>query len=324
MGGTISAFAARHPTIRAFAGKVLKDNIGFLASALSWTLLTSIVPIVVGLTAITGFLLRDKPSAQHSVIGHLSAALQGVLSPSQIAGLVSASIQHSSTLGLIGIVGIIWGGSNVGGTISTVFQPIFEVRGRPFLREKLIDIVMIVVFSALMMVIIAATASITLLNRLFVDVPLTGQGEFALATLISLLAAFLLFAIIYLVFPNTDPRFRFGNIWLGAAVAAILFQSLTFIWPLYTSLAHFQRYTAVLASLLVLATWLYSFSIILMVGAELVAFRALSQAARDHEPIGPAPDGNVPQHGIGQAWMPDLEVERRPGVEGGVSERTRS
>jgi len=69
-------------------------------------------------------------------------------------------------LSIIGVLGVLWGGSNVGGAISTVFQPIFHVKGRSFLVEKLIDVGMIIVFTALMLVIIGATAAGALLNRL--------------------------------------------------------------------------------------------------------------------------------------------------------------
>src|SRR5579862_2160361 len=115
-----------HPEPISFVQKVGQDNIGFLASALAWTMLTSIVPIVVGLTAITGIILQGNPGAQSSVVSHLSAALQGVLSPAEIKKLVEASVQHTGVLVIVGFLGTLWGGSNLGGTISTVFQPIFH------------------------------------------------------------------------------------------------------------------------------------------------------------------------------------------------------
>ena len=91
-------------------------------------------------------------------------------------------------------------------------------------------------------------------------------------------AAFLLFAVIYLAFPNTEPRFRLGTIWPGAAIAAVLFELLTSSWPLYAHFAHFSRYVTVLFPLLVLTAWIYFFCMILLVGAEVVAIRALREA----------------------------------------------
>ena len=45
----ISEFPRRHPSLDLFIQKVMRDNITFPASAVAWTLLTSVLPIVVGL-----------------------------------------------------------------------------------------------------------------------------------------------------------------------------------------------------------------------------------------------------------------------------------
>jgi uncharacterized BrkB/YihY/UPF0761 family membrane protein len=55
----ISDFLRRHPSLDLFMQKVMRDNITFLAPAVAWTLLTSVVPIVVGLMAISNLFLRD-------------------------------------------------------------------------------------------------------------------------------------------------------------------------------------------------------------------------------------------------------------------------
>jgi membrane protein len=293
--GHITRSLHRHPNLELFLKKVMKDNITFLASAVSWTLLTSIVPIVAGLVGISSLFLRD-PATQQSVINHLSYALQGALQPQDITQMVKTTIQHRGVFGIIGIVGFLWGGMNVGGAFSTVFQPIFEVNGRDFLKEKLLDVCMIFVFVALMIVIIVSTTAGALITRLFPTAPIPGGTAFLIGTPISLAAAFLLFAILYLVFPNPKPRFKLTNVWSGALVAAVLFQILSFIWPLYTQLGHFSRYSAVIAPLVVLGAWIYFFSLILMVGAEIVAFQAIREANRMGQAVGPQPQNFVPSH----------------------------
>lgn len=290
-----SGFWEKHPDISAFFDKVMKDNIGFLASALAWSLLTSLVPIMVGLLAISAFFLRD-PSTQHATVTHLSQALQGVLTPTDLQSLVRITTAHAGLLGIIGFLGVIWGGSNVGGAISTVCQPVFQVRGRDFLQEKLIDIGMIVVFTVLMVVIVAATSAGAILDRLFSNFPISGAAQFLIGIVVALFAAFLLFAVTYIVFPNTSPRFKLQNVWPGALIAAVLFEILSYIWPLYSNFAHFSKYGSLLGAVAVLTAWLYFLSIVLIVGAEFVAYAALKQARKEQEPIGPKPDGTVPQH----------------------------
>jgi uncharacterized BrkB/YihY/UPF0761 family membrane protein len=276
----------------------MKDNLGMLAAVVSWSVLTSVVPIMLGLLAISGFLLAGNPSAQTSVISHLSAALQGALTTKDIQEIVKASAQHAGLLGIVGFLSILWGGANVGGAISTAFQAIFEVNGRNFIVEKLIDMGMIFVFAILMVIIIAATSAAAIVSRLFSGVPIPGGATFVIGVVIGVIAAFLLFSAIYLVFPNTEPPFRFQNVWKGALVSAILFEILSFIWPIYAHFAHFSRYGAVLFPILLLTAWIYFFSMILMVGAEVVAFASIRETNRQGQPIGPAPTESVPQHDV--------------------------
>jgi membrane protein len=289
-----SRFLERHPVLKSFVGKIMKDNLGLLAPVVSWTLITSVVPITVGLVAISSLFLHS-PSAQASVIDHLAAALQGAFTRQEIQDTVHVAVRHNGLLGIIGFIGILWGGSAVGGAISTVFQPIFRVGGRPFVREKLIDVSMILLLTALLIVVVFSTTAIAYLDKLVAGrfPPVTAV---LIATGASLLAAYTLFASIYLVFPNVRQRFKLRHVWTGALVAAVLFQGLTCIFPIYTSLAHLQEYGAVLGAMLVLTAWIYLFSMILLIGAEIVAFSALRAARGEHERIGPAPDGTVPQH----------------------------
>ncbi|MGH2441946.1 MAG: YihY/virulence factor BrkB family protein [Chloroflexota bacterium] len=278
--------------------KLSKDNVGTLGAIVSWNVLTSLVPILIGLIAISGFVLRNNPSAQQSVITHLSQALKGVLSPKDLRNLVAASTKHAGLLGIIGFIGVLWGGSNVGGAISTVFQAIFEVKGRNFIVEKIIDIVMIFVFAALMIVIILGTTSGALLKRIFTGFSLSGPVTFVIGTAISLLAAFLLFAVIYAVFPNVERKFRFGNLWKGALAAAIIFEILSYIWPLYAHFAHFGSHGAFLGAIALLLAWIYFFSMTMVLGAEVVAIGAIDASNLAGESLGPAPENTVPQHTV--------------------------
>ncbi|GAC1322480.1 MAG: virulence factor BrkB family protein [Chloroflexota bacterium] len=278
--------------------KLSKDNLGVLASIVAWSVLSSIVPIVVGLIAISGFVLRGNASAQQSVITHLSQGLQGVLSAAELKNLVAASTQHTGILGIVGFVGVLWGGASVGGAISTVFQAVFEVKGRSFIAEKLIDIGMIFVFTILLIVIIVGTTAGAVIKSIFTSFALSGVTTFIIGTIISVGAAFLLFASIYTVFPNVETRFKFGNVWKGALIAAIVFQILTYIFPLYARFAHFSSHGALLGAIALLMAWIYFFSITMLVGAEVVAFGAIGEAQSANEKVGPEPEGSVPGHTV--------------------------
>lgn len=284
--------------LKPYIDKVMKDNVGLLASIVAWSLLTSLIPVIVGLIAISGVVLITEPSLQHSLVRHLSAALQGVFTPKDLDNMVHIATRHSGLLGILGIAGVLWGGSNVGGSISTVFQPLFETGGRNIIKEKILDICMIFVITILVVVIIAASTYSVLINRLVANFPLSGAAPQVIGSLVSLAAGFLLFGTIYVAFPNTDRTLEIRHVWLGALIASILFVALNLIWPIYAHIAHFSRYGAVVLPLIVLTAWLYFFALILVIGAEIVAITALREANRKDERIGPRPQNFVPQHSV--------------------------
>jgi len=96
------------------------------------------------------------------------------------------------------------------------------------------------------------------------------------------------------VYPNTHKRVQVKVVWRGALFAAVLFQILTYIWPFYEK--HFQQYGGFLFPFLVLVVWIYFFSLILVIGAEVVAINVIRNAKERGAEVGPAPSGNVPEH----------------------------
>jgi len=276
--------------------KAMKDNLSLLATVIAWNLLTSLVPVVVGLIAISGLILTGDRALQHSVVAHLSTALRGVFKPGQLNNMVRVSIRHSGLFGVIGMVGVLWGGSNVGGAISTAFQPIFETGGRNFVKERLLDVGMIFVIATLLAGIIAASTYTVFVNRLVSSFPLSGAASQVAGSLVDLAVGFVLFATIYIAFPNTERRLEIRHVWVGALVAAVLLDLLSLAWPIYAHFARFSQFGAILVPILVLTAWLYFFSLILVTGAEFVAIAAIGEANRRKLDIGPEPENVVPQH----------------------------
>jgi len=281
-----------------YVQKVMKDNVGILATIIAWNALTSMVPIIVGIIAITGVVLQGHPSTEQAVIQHLSAALKGALTTKDITLMVKATTRHSGLFGLLAIAGVLWGGSNIGGAISTAFQPIFEVGGRNFLKEKLIDIGMIFVIAILLIVIVVATTYSAIVNRMFSGFPLSSAASFVIGIAVGSIAAFALFYAIYTAFPNTERTLKLHHTWAGSLVAAVLFEALSTVWPIYAHFSHFSRYGAIVLPILLLTAWLYLFALIMVVGAEVAAIMALREANADGEPIGPEPGNSVPQHRV--------------------------
>jgi membrane protein len=288
MAARIEAIWDRHPAWKAYVEKVHKDNLRFLVSAVAWNILVSAVPVAIIAIAITG-LIFGRSQQQHLVVHDISRALQGVMSPHYLESLVALTFRHSILSGVAAFGAAIWAAMQIGFGISTAFQAMFEVRGRPFWREKLIQVAMLFVFLVLMFVIVWLTTSRNALEH-----GLPEPARFLLTTATTLAAAFVLFAAIYMVYPNTHEHLKLDNVWRGALLAAVLFQGFTYLWPVYID--HFRRYGGLLFPILVLTLWIYCFSVLLVLGGEIVALGAIREAERRGEELGPAPEGRVPQH----------------------------
>jgi membrane protein len=284
-----------HPILRLFFQNIAKDNIGMLAGFVSWSILTAIIPLTVGVVAISSLFLQSH-SAQADVVRQLSELFQGAVSTQDIDTAVKSLTRHSGLLGIVGVVGVLWGASNIGGSFATAFRVIFATRSRPFVREKLLDIGMLFVFAGLMAVILFGTTATAFLDKLASTLPLPAAAQVIVVTSISIASAFLLFSAIYTVFPNIEAGYKLRNVWLGALLAAVLFELVTTVWPLYVRLSHASRFGAALFSLIVLTAWIYAFSFILILGAEVIAVASMREmvkmrersAAREHESPGVA------------------------------------
>jgi YihY family inner membrane protein len=283
----------QHPSLKAYLEKIQKDNIRFLVAAVGWNILMAAIPMTIGIIALSRILLPDH-GQKSEVVKQLSRAFQGVLGPHYLDRVVNLSVQHSGWLLAFTLLAALWGAWNIGLALSDAFDAMFEVNERPFLKEKLIDLSMFFVLLALVYAIVSITSANGDISQTVRDAGLPHLVALIVITLLSLCCAFVLFTVLYMVYPNTRMSYRLRNVWHGALLAAILFQLLTYIWPLYE--AHFAKYGGLLFPFLVLVLWVYFFSLIAVIGAEVVALTVLHEARQTGEEVGPAPDGSVPEH----------------------------
>ena len=284
---------ADHPTLKAYLEKIQKDNLRFLVAAVAWNILLAAIPMTIGIIALSKVLLPGH-SQKRELVKQLSRAFQGVLGPQYLDRVVNLSVQHSGWLLVFTLLAALWGAWNIGLALSDSFDAMFEVNQRPFLQEKLIDLSMFFVLLALVYAIVSITSASGAISHAIRSAGLPHVLTFAVVTGLSLGCAFALFTVLYMVYPNTRMSFRLRNVWHGSLLAAVLFQLLTYVWPLYE--AHFSRYGGLLFPFLVLLLWVYFFSLITVIGAEVVALTVVHQARQTGQEAGPAPDGSVPEH----------------------------
>ncbi len=255
-----------------FVKKFANDWSMNLAGMMTYSLITAIIPLLVGILSIVGIVLKfASPSEFNNVANSIGSALpkqaqQVIPMKSLLTNLVSIS----GVAGIIALVGLLWTGSNLFTNVENAFSIAYRTRDRDFIPQRVMAIGMIILLAILLPLSLVASALVAAGTSLFAGV-LPKQFGVVLsivAPLTSIGILFLLFLAIYVVVPNIKISFR--HAWRGALTAAILLAIAELIFPLYSSLflSGNSKYGPAALSVLVLIIFLWFFNVILMIGAQ--------------------------------------------------------
>src|ERR1039458_3165272 len=153
------------PRLRASTpGRVLSaygsTNTGSHASGLAFNAVMAMFPMILGALAIIGWVVSSagiQSQAQTAIL----RALPGT-SGIELSKVVTGDLHHyAGLLGIVGILGLLWGVTNFFGSLEFCLSRIFEFPQRSFLRQRAMGAVMMFVLVAGMLIAVAAN---TLMN----------------------------------------------------------------------------------------------------------------------------------------------------------------
>ncbi|MFC6952109.1 YhjD/YihY/BrkB family envelope integrity protein [Halorubellus litoreus] len=255
---------------RATIALARSEQITFLAAAIAYYAFASVVPLVV-LTAVVASVLGGEALATDLV-----AVLGSVLTPASqdvlLSTLTTTTGRGSATF--VGVVALLWSSLKVFRGLDTAFSLVYGNDGTPGFLDAIVDGVV-----ALAAVGVAIGASVALLATLaFVDLPYLDRAGFVLEVFV-LAAAFY---PLYYLFPDVDVEYTEAV--PGALLAAVGWTAFSGLFRLYAENAESFAVWGVLGAALVVVTWLYVGSILLLVGAAVnavLAGRALPAVESD-------------------------------------------
>jgi membrane protein len=230
-----------------------QSQAGNYAAGLAFNAFMSMFPLILGLLSILGLIIRDPHTQrrfQGSVLGFFPSDAHGALQQT-----LTGVRQHAGILGIIGILGMLWSGSSLFTSMEFSLGRMFGARQRDFLRQRVMALMMTLVFILAIVLSVGLNAMVALVH----GVPFAGPVVGALVWI-----AFML--VSYRFVPNRT--FTMRELWPGALLAGLLTEVLTLVWPLYTRLTHgFNTYGSTFALFFLLATWLYFLSQFILLGA---------------------------------------------------------
>jgi membrane protein len=248
-----------------------QDQAPNAAVLIAWNLLLSFFPIVLALAAILGLLLGQMGIATRA---QFEATMLSQL-PTQTQdtrAALDAIKQQTGVFFVVGLLGLTWSGSALFGAMEQAFDAIYRLAPRDFIHQKVMGVLMMLLFAGVAVLLILSSSALSLLQSL----PLVPEAVVAagpvlsfIQPLVGIAAGLLLFGAMYFVVPNRRMHVR--EVWPGTLLAGVAFYLLSLVFPLYlTYLGRgMNQYGKSLSLLFILMTWAYFVGLIVMLGAEL-------------------------------------------------------
>ena len=211
----------------AFWTKINNDWVMTFAAGLAFNLITAIFPIVIAIIAIAGFIFNSfDPSFQAHLITSIENAFPPPLNQSNILGPALTTLSKNANFLLIfAVIFAIFGGSRLFITIEGYFSIIYHTRQRTLIKQNVMALSMLLLF-VILVPLMVFVSSIPAIIQSILNFPGNDLTSSLIAILLGFLFAWILFEAIYIVVPN--QRISFRNSWLGAILAAVALQSISF------------------------------------------------------------------------------------------------
>jgi membrane protein len=261
--------AAKNSIPGKLATKIGEDKAINWATLIAWSALLAMFPILLVGASIVGFVLSAAGLNEKQVVDSVAGAIQDPNFRTIVEQALTSFKHQSGIFAIVGLVGLMFGGSALFGSMEQGFAIIYHTSPRSFIQQKLLGMAMIIPFSILVGVAIGSSAALPALANLdFVPAFLThGPAALVLQIALGVLTGFMLFALIYFIVPNR--RQEWDKVWPGAALAGVLFEAVVLLFPLYLEVNKgIQNYGKTPALFLTLMTLFFFLGIVTMVGVE--------------------------------------------------------
>ncbi len=267
LAGLVSLF-------RKTAEEWIQDKCPQLGAALAYYTIFSLAPMVLVLLAVFGLIYGGSEQAREKITDQL----RYFLDPSGVKVFQDIAANASEPKGGIlaaafGIIVALFGASGVFGQLQDALNTIWGVKAKPgggiwgFLRARFLSFAMVGGVCFLLLVSLTVESVLRGLNT-YLENMLAGGHFLALAVffIFDLAVIILLFAMIFRYLP--DVKIGWRDVWLGAALTAVLFAVGKFILGLYLGSGAAGSAYGAASSLITLLLWIFYSAQILLFGAE--------------------------------------------------------
>jgi len=265
------------------------DKCPRMGAALAYYTVFSPAPLMVIAIAIASSVFGEQ-AARGEIVDELATTL-GRPAAAAIEDLLRQNRDGGGTAlaSVIGLVVLLVGASGVFVELEDALNTIWEVPPErsatvwAFIRDRLLSFTLVVGTGFLLLVSLVISAALTAMDHFLTPAALPGGS--LVWHLINLAVSYLfitgLFALIFRYIPNAPVAWR--DVWLGAAIPALLFSIGKYLLGLYIGLSGVASGFGAAGSLAVILVWVFFSAQIMLLGAEFThvyaqRYGSLSQA----------------------------------------------
>ena len=276
----------------------LDDRAPSMGAALAYYTAFSLAPLLIIAIAVAG-LFFGRDAAQEAIVGQLGGLLGETGGTAINDILESTSDFGSGVVGLVvGIGALLLGATTAFVELQDDLDRIWKAPPRVgsgivnLIRSRLLSFGMVLFIGFLLAVSLALSAAVAALgNAMFASMEVALQ---VMTFLVSFAVITVLFAMIYKVLPNAKTKW--GDVWVGAAITALLFEIGKFLIGLYIGKSSVATSFGAAGPFVVLILWIYYSTQIFLLGAEFTV--AYSGQRSPHKPADARKPVSVhPSHG---------------------------
>jgi len=261
--------------VRSISRKLFEDDILFLASGLAFNGILTMIPLMLLSASALGTFLNSSDLA----IQRLNDILNAIFPPQPFATSIKESIltaisdiiAYRTSLGVFGVVVLIWTGTSLFDALRSALHTIYRLkRTRSLLAGLLHDVGFVALVFVLFIASNLAIWVFSLLERIAMNVPALAALDLpslnqSVPTVIIVLLNAWMFYIIYRHIPDTKPP-RIAGI-ISTITTTILWVISGKLFAIYLSqFSAISKIYGPYAFILVLLIWVYYSSIIFVIG----------------------------------------------------------
>lgn len=245
------------------------------AAAISFYGLISLIPLLLLAIAVLGYVTGSSETARQEVISFARGVIP--VGTEELEQNLKALGEQSGLLGGLGLLGLLWIGSQVFVTLQQVMSiALGSAKRIGFLRGRLVALAMVVVTGILIAVSIGVTSVLTALSHYETVLGYAFDSEFLLrwlGSLVTVVTSILAFILLYRFLPTKNIG-SMGPIF-GGVTAGLLFEVAKYAFSWYvTHVVNYHRIYGSLGGVVILVIWIYYLSVITVLGAEIASVYA--------------------------------------------------